>query len=526
MALVALVAILGTTEATGVTNVRGTAVRIFTPEGTLVVETDDPAVVVTVESDGDLVITGAGPKEVRLKAGSYKLRATKDGKPVKLDRDLVTIARGNTQVVRVRLEDGSPAAVAPGTEPGAFVVLTGSGAEVRRYGTLADAVLAASDGDIIEVRGNGPFDSRPIKLGRTPLTIRAGQGFRPVIRLDMRQVRNGDALLETKSALRLEGLELHAPGRPPVGVGPLWPILIHALHGDARLFVANCRFVAREVKAAPIRTAQVAVLDLRNCQFATTGNVIYSTTGPVHYSPAGEPRVVLRNNVLTAESNGLCLELFPPDLRGVAFELDHNTLVAWIAAQCYLNHMPDAVEDKARQAVKTMRIHASGNLFDGTSAAFRFEQSNSFVERGRKLSAAEMENLLRAASEWRGGRNGFPAGSRLLDLAARGASLPPTRPSQTVADWDAFWGAADTGSVQGRIRYAGGNVFERARAAPESLTPEDFRLRPDSVGYRAGEGGRDLGAAVELVGPGTAYERWKTTAEYSAWLKESGQVTK
>jgi WD40 repeat protein len=93
-----------------VTNVRATVIRIFTPDGTLVVETDDPGVKVTVEGDGDLVITGAGPQEVRLRAGSYKLRATKDGKEVKLDRDLVTISKGDRQVVRVRVE-GGPAAV-------------------------------------------------------------------------------------------------------------------------------------------------------------------------------------------------------------------------------------------------------------------------------------------------------------------------------------------------------------------------------------------------------------------------------
>jgi len=35
---------LGFTEATGVTNVRGTVIRLFSPEGTLVVEVDDPEV--------------------------------------------------------------------------------------------------------------------------------------------------------------------------------------------------------------------------------------------------------------------------------------------------------------------------------------------------------------------------------------------------------------------------------------------------------------------------------------------------
>jgi len=101
--VVLLLAGLSFTEATGMTNFRATVIRIFTPEGTLSVETDDPAVKVTVEGDGGLVITGAGAQEVRLKPGSYRVQAAKDGKPVPLDQELVTIARGGKQVVRVRL---------------------------------------------------------------------------------------------------------------------------------------------------------------------------------------------------------------------------------------------------------------------------------------------------------------------------------------------------------------------------------------------------------------------------------------
>jgi serine/threonine protein kinase/tetratricopeptide (TPR) repeat protein len=95
---------LSFTEATGVTNVRATVIRIFTGDGTLIVEANDPAVKVTIEGDGGLVITGAGPQEVRLRPGSYKLQAAKDGKPVRLDQELVTITRGDRQVVRVAVD--------------------------------------------------------------------------------------------------------------------------------------------------------------------------------------------------------------------------------------------------------------------------------------------------------------------------------------------------------------------------------------------------------------------------------------
>ena len=55
------------------------------------------------------------------------------------------------------------------------------------------------------------------------------------------------------------------------------------------------------------------------------------------------------------------------------------------------------------------------------------------------------------------------------------------------------------------------------------LTPQDFRLRPDSDGYRAGPGGKDLGADVDLVGPGAAYERFRQSQAYGSWLRDSGQ---
>src|SRR5262249_55825599 len=88
-------------EATGVTNVRGTVIRLFSPEGTVVVEVEDPGVSVTVDG-ADLVITGTGAKEIRLKPGQYKVEASKDGKVVR--QELVTVPRNGRQVVRISKE--------------------------------------------------------------------------------------------------------------------------------------------------------------------------------------------------------------------------------------------------------------------------------------------------------------------------------------------------------------------------------------------------------------------------------------
>src|SRR5262249_49560 len=91
-------------------------------------------------------------------------------------------------------------------------------------------------------------------------------------------------------------------------------------------------------------------------------------------------------------------------------------------------------------------------------------------------------------------------------------------------DWKKFWSAPGAELTEGTIRFRGGDLLMKLAATPEKLTPEDFRLRPDSAGYKAGKDGKDLGADVDLAGPGAASERRKKTTEYQQWLKETGQL--
>jgi eukaryotic-like serine/threonine-protein kinase len=107
--LVCLFGGLGLTEATGVTKVAATVIRILAPDGTLVVEVDDPRVSVSIDGE-DMVITGAGAKEIRLKPGQYKVLARKDGQVV--SQELVTVERNGRKVVRVSKEsDAAPSEV-------------------------------------------------------------------------------------------------------------------------------------------------------------------------------------------------------------------------------------------------------------------------------------------------------------------------------------------------------------------------------------------------------------------------------
>jgi hypothetical protein len=99
--LLAVLAGLGLSEATGLTNVRGTVIRLFSPEGTLVVEVDDPAISVSLDGK-ELVITGGGVREIRLKPGQYEMKATKEGKLIR--QELITVTKNGREVVRVSRE--------------------------------------------------------------------------------------------------------------------------------------------------------------------------------------------------------------------------------------------------------------------------------------------------------------------------------------------------------------------------------------------------------------------------------------
>jgi hypothetical protein len=115
-ALLMLLGGIGITDATDVTNVRGTVIRLFSPEGTLEIRVDDPGVSVQIDGS-DIVITGAGAKEIRLKPGNYTVEGRKDGKVV--SRELVTVAKDGRQLVRITQEAKPPAGTenAPAANP-------------------------------------------------------------------------------------------------------------------------------------------------------------------------------------------------------------------------------------------------------------------------------------------------------------------------------------------------------------------------------------------------------------------------
>ena len=518
---------LGVTEATGVTQVSefvATVLRIRTPEGTLVVAVDDPEVGVVIEGDGGVLITGAGPQEVRLEPGDYQIRATKDGEPVPLDRDLVTISQGGRQVVEVRPEApvASSERALSQVERGAFVLLGGAGVAERKFDALTEALRRASDGDTIEIRSNGPIVTEPLIVRGRALTIRAGEGFRPVLRLDPQRSREFATILWSDSSLTLEGLEYWRldPTAWRIGLGIPSPKLVDS-HGAIQ--VAHCRFVLR-TQGHAIALHDAPVSRIRNTQFISCSNTHWM--GGVSWDPTTGGRLVMDNCVKAGGGTGVNLWLHRPDQKDATLQLSRNSIAGDTAVLLNLHCLPegDFLNDQAE--LPGFRIESTSNLFCPREAVLRFDQAPGFlneVERPLDLSAAA--SLLPRMLSWHEENSLYsPVGSDVLSFSVRGQLKQHHAPLVRLADWHAFWKQQNTNSVEGAVRFQGGDVIQATLATAERLTAEDFRLHSDSAGYRSGPDGNDLGANVDLVGPGEAYERWKRTPEYRQWQIDTGQT--
>jgi serine/threonine protein kinase/tetratricopeptide (TPR) repeat protein len=389
-------------------------------------------------------------------------------------------------------------------EKDAFVVLAGDGAEVANFDTLAEAVVGSTAGDTIEIRGNGPFITDPIEI-TYPLTIRAGSGCRPVIRANPEKSLSFlRPLLAVRSALVMEGLELQ------VMAGGVDHESANLVVSWAPLQVANCRFLLLEGGGGDCIWSSGSGV-VRNCE------LIRPRGGTFDWLGTSDEYFVIENCVLVG------MTLPPPGAydSNVSLRLSGNTMMSSIHFQSPLGVVRRSATEAPLedQPSNRVRIVASRNIVDSaTSIVTVFQPPHP-----QQLSAAEAGSaLLRLMLEWREVSNLYRSRNGFLRTVTETGETPIW--GEDLEDWNRFWELTDTGSTEGLIRYQGGDLHARSRANPEQLTPEDFRLRPDSAGYRAGLDGKDLGADVDLVGPGEAYERWKQTPEYQEWQQQTREL--
>jgi hypothetical protein len=300
--------------------------------------------------------------------------------------------------------------------------------------------------------------------------------------------------------LVLEGLELH--DRNDRSTASLLVSMVKG--GDLRML--NCRLVSGSEAHAVSLTGQGELINTH-----IGGDVTALRVG----HDAGTARI--QNSILSALSVGILCDNLAGPATDHRIHLTQSTLVAFrvIQARVYLEGA------SAKAPPEPVPFTLAGNVLAAIppSAAVNFNVDwrdaalPSPKELGEQLrlryNVSEKNNLFSKNKDF----------ARLETLAEKNLEL-----FATLKDWQAVWRMSETKSEEVQPRFQGGDMFDRMRKEPWNLRAADFRLAPGSPGKGAGPGGKDLGADVDLVGPGEAYERWKQTPEYREWRKKTEEV--
>jgi hypothetical protein len=263
-------------------------------------------------------------------------------------REAGRLAEPDELSAKARLSDAraglaTARAESPATRP--FVLLGNAGRAEVAFATLAEPVASARAGDAIEVRRNGPIVVRPIRVP-VALAIRAAEGFRPVLQLSPEGVASNGAILDTKSPLVLEGLELHRPRGPSRAPGG--PALVRA---HRALHVAHCRFLVRGRGKALLVTGPADVT-ARNCEFEAE-----EASSALGFAGAGRSKAHIEQCAVRGSRAVIDFTEPPKD---VSVTLVNNSV--WVTGPLLLGSQGPLKAGPAA-AKGPIRLHASGTIF-------------------------------------------------------------------------------------------------------------------------------------------------------------------
>jgi hypothetical protein len=184
----------------------------------------------------------------------------------------------------------------------------------ERYSSLEKALAAARDGDILTIRGPGPFTLPALHWQAKALTVRAEKGTKP--RLVLRAVDDPwQALFHTDRTLTLEGLEIASST----------PSSLIRCEGSS-LYLRDCRLTG-PADGAAIIARNSAELHLERCRIEAG---LMAVSLEVGRDPSCRLHLI-ESQISTRNSSGTALSLWAPEIRQpttIEMELNGNTIQA------------------------------------------------------------------------------------------------------------------------------------------------------------------------------------------------------
>lgn len=336
----------------------------------------------------------------------------------------------------------------------------------RAFETLDAAVAASQAGNVIEIRGYGPYPVAGVAI-RHPLSIRSGDGFDatlafPAAPTDVGNPDMGSRMLVVRGGrLIVEGVRMQVDPSPQQP-GPISAVVVES--GEFR--AVNCTFSQSNGPPASAITLQKdSVVALRNC-------ALIGFASAIHSLDAGKQSLDLTNCLVhgviglqaAGKSAGSC------DVRWLRNSFDVVEVV-------HLAEMPGRI-------------------------SFIAEHN---VLRARAFSAQTMVPNAAAARTWQGLTNVF-------DLQTWLAATDRPAVGDLVS-WRQRWKSAEIESETAAAGFAVGHAHEEYR---HDANPTDWR-RAESAEARDSTAMPTFGCDTFLTGAGQAYPRFKGSIAYDAW---------
>jgi serine/threonine protein kinase len=389
--------------------------------------------------------------------------------------------------------------------PGAYenLLVVGDESAARHYATLHAACKVAKSGDIIELRYEGRRIEKPMSISNIKLTIRAGDGYQPVV-----VFRPEPELVPLKyptTMLNIAGAQLLVTGIHweldlPRNVPPEWA-LFETRHAELVQF-DNCTFTIRnssrgqsayhagvaffDIKAPPgaggmvmgeVTEQQIVTLNLRNC--VARGEAVFLRTNELQAVRLNWDNGFLATSerLLTAAGG----PSQPRQLGNVQINLNHVTAMVHGGLALLTNS-----EDAPYQLVTEI------NCVDSILAS---SASVPLVEQRGSDSIDEYFTRL----QWSGNRDffdGFEVFWQILNTAGQTASR-----QMRFDQWQDHWGA------QSRSQTASSKLpYWRTPSSSEQpchdQSPADYAvdpLRPNNPAVAGASDGFDAGCILSQL---------------------------
>ena len=361
----------------------------------------------------------------------------------------------------------------------------------RTCETLAEAIQMAEDGAVIQVLGNGPFPTSPIQIDGKAITIRAADGFHPILTVPVPGQPSDQPLLTSNAKLVLEGIEINwaiTPSMDPPAISEFFRRCAVMIYKGS-LHASNCKFVAGNQTGCVGGIGSVC--HVRNCHFvAATGMC-------VGWQPTAADHIELENSILDGRG---ALALF---VAGSLEESDpctvrliHNTMQARRAVHFFVSAGRRGFAD----FVVEKNIFDVDNLCVVSASRMRRRSADFGVNMPSFISWNEKENVYARSVSF------------FAHTLVRRAAKPETAGPRNLGEWNEFWRQEKTGSIQGDVVY---------RSRIQQSDASQFHVR--QVRGTTQPVPASVGPNVDMVGPGKAYQSWKETPAYQQWLDRIAQ---